>query len=551
MAGRLIQTTKSAYQYPLIFKQLWHTPRVQAPDQEIVYRDLRRFTYLQIEERIGRLASALSKAGVVPGDTVGVLEWDSHRFLEAFFAIPMMGAVLQTVNVRLSPEQIAYTIDHAGASTLLVNDEFVGLLEGLKSQLPKVKRLIVMSDRPAPQTGSLSFVGEYESLLAAAAPDYDFPDFDENTQATTFYTTGTTGLPKGVYYSHRQLVLHSICGLALFGMAEQQGRFSRDDVYMPITPMFHVHAWGFPWSATLAGVKQVYPGRYEPAMLVKLIKNEGVTFTHGVPTILQMLLDAAAKAECRSEGPQDGDRRFGLAEGAGQAGARRGHRYLRGLWDVGDRPACRCVPCSIEGSHRRSGRGGRVPRQGRYRRAAGGSAHRRPRHEQTCRTTASPPARSCCARHGSRRAISTIRKAPSNSGPAVICIPATSPWSTPNGYVHITDRIKDVIKTGGEWVSSLQIEDLISQCAGVAEAAVIGVKDDKWGERPLALVVKRASDANGVSDAVIKNHLKVFADKGIISKYGIPEKILFIDSIPKTSVGKINKKELRERYGDM
>jgi len=296
MVGRLIQTTKSAYQYPLIFKQLWHTPRVQAPDQEVVYRDLKRFTYLQIKERIGRLASALSKAGVVPGDTVGVLDWDSHRFLEAFFAIPMMGAVLQTVNVRLSPEQIAYTIDHAGASTLLVNDEFIGLLEGLKAQLPKVKRLIVMSDRSAPVTGSLSFIGEYESLLAAATPDYDFPDFDENTQATTFYTTGTTGLPKGVYYSHRQLVLHSICGLALFGMAGTQGRFSRDDVYMPITPMFHVHAWGFPWSATLAGVKQVYPGRYEPAMLVKLIKSEGVTFTHGVPTILQMLLDAAAKA---------------------------------------------------------------------------------------------------------------------------------------------------------------------------------------------------------------------------------------------------------------
>ena len=302
MVGRLIQTTTSAYQYPLIFKQLWHTPRVQAPDQEIVYRDLKRFTYLQIRERIGRLASALSKAGVVPGDTVGVLDWDSHRFLEAFFAIPMMGAVLQTVNVRLSPEQIAYTIDHAGASTLLVNDEFVGLLEGMKSQLPNVKRLIVMSDRPAPQTGSLSFVGEYESLLAAAAPDYDFPDFDENTQATTFYTTGTTGLPKGVYYSHRQLVLHSICGLALFGMAGTQGRFSRDDVYMPITPMFHVHAWGFPWSATLAGVKQVYPGRYEPAMLVKLIKSEGVTFTHGVPTILQMLLDAAAAANVDLEG---------------------------------------------------------------------------------------------------------------------------------------------------------------------------------------------------------------------------------------------------------
>src|SRR5258705_6917713 len=289
MVGRLIQTAKSAYQYPLIFKQLWHTPSVQSPDQEIVYRDLKRFTYRQIRERIGRLASALSKAGVVPGDTVGVLDWDSHRLREAFFAIPMMGAVLQTVNVRLSPEQIAYTIDHAGASTLLVNDEFVGLLEGLKAQLPKIKRLIVMSDRPAPQTGSLSFVGEYESLLAAASPDYDFPDFDEDTRATTFYTTGTTGLPKGVYYSHRQLVLHSLAVAQAMAFAPHASLGS-GDVYMPITPMFHVHAWGFPFVATMLGLKQVYPGRYVPEMLLALIAKEGVTFSHCVPTILQMML---------------------------------------------------------------------------------------------------------------------------------------------------------------------------------------------------------------------------------------------------------------------
>src|SRR5271167_3329733 len=228
VTGRLIQAASSAYQFPLLFKHIWNTPLLQARDQEVVYRDAKRFTYAEIWERINRLASALAAIGVQPGDTVGVLDWDSNRFLEAFFAIPMMGAVLQTVNVRLSPEQIAYTINHAKSSTLLVSDEFVGLLEGLRSQLPNVERLVVMSDRPSPQTGDLLFVGEYEALLAAASPDYDFPDFDENTQATTFYTTGTTGLPKGVYYSHRQLVLHSICGLALFGIAGQQGRFSRD-----------------------------------------------------------------------------------------------------------------------------------------------------------------------------------------------------------------------------------------------------------------------------------------------------------------------------------
>ena len=236
------------------------------------------------------------KIGVRPGDSVGVLDWDSNRFLEAFFAIPMMGVVLQTVNVRLSPEQIAYTIDHAGSSTLLVNDEFVDLVQSILPQLSKVKRLVVLTDRKAPATGKLEFVGEYEELLGAASPDFEFNDFDENVQATTFYTTGTTGLPKGVYYSHRQLVLHAMAELAVFGLAAKQGSFHRDDVYMPITPMFHVHAWGFPWAATLAGVKQVYPGRYDPALLIKLIKTEGVTFTHGVPTILQMLLDAAAKA---------------------------------------------------------------------------------------------------------------------------------------------------------------------------------------------------------------------------------------------------------------
>ena len=262
MNERKIPVTPSAYSYPLLIKQLLHTPLMQAAQQEIVYRDLKRLTYAELRARIGRLGSALAKIGVRPGDRVGVLDWDSNRFLEAFFTIPMMGVVMQTVNVRLSPEQVAYTIDHAGSSTLLVNDEFLDLVESILPKLPKVKQLVVLSDRKEPVTGKLQFVGEYEELLAAS-PDFAFPDFDENAQATTFYTTGTTGLPKGVYYSHRQLVLHALAELAVFGLAAKQGHFHRDDVYMPITPMFHVHAWGFPWAATLAGVKQVYPGRYD------------------------------------------------------------------------------------------------------------------------------------------------------------------------------------------------------------------------------------------------------------------------------------------------
>jgi acyl-CoA synthetase (AMP-forming)/AMP-acid ligase II len=550
MVGRLIQVAKSAYQYPLIFKQLWHTPLLQSPDQEIVYRDRARLTYRQIGERIGRLASALSKLGVEAGDTVGVLDWDSNRFLEAFFAIPMMGAVLQTVNVRLSPEQIAYTINHAGASTLLVNDDFVGLLEDLKPRLPKVKTLVVMSDRPAPETGSLTFAGEYEDLLGAASPDYDFPDFDENTQATTFYTTGTTGLPKGVYYSHRQLVLHALCELAFFGLASQQGRFSRDDVYMPITPMFHVHAWGFPWAATLAGVKQVYPGRYDPAMLLKLIKSEGVTFTHGVPTILQMLLAAAAAAKTDLTGLKMVIGGSALPKALAKQALAAGIDIFAGygMSETGPIAAVAHVKSrDLSGD---------------------------PDQEVEFRTKAG-----MAAPLVNLRIVDEDMNDVPHDGKSAGEIVLRSPWLTqgyfdnpegseqlwaggylhtndiavvsPGGYVHITDRLKDVIKTGGEWVSSLQIEDLITQCPGVAEAAVIGVKDDRWGERPLALVVEDPTGTGGVTEVVVKDHLKVFADKGVISKYGIPEKVLFINSLPKTSVGKIDKKVLREKYGDM
>ena len=175
MAGRLIGAARAAYQYPLLIKQLLHAPLVQSPDQQIVYRDLKRLTYAELRDRIGRLANCLKMLGVRPGDTVGVMDWDSNRFLEAFFAIPMMGAILQTVNVRLSPEQIIYTINHAGASVLLVNDEFVGLLQSIKSELNNVRTFVVLTDRVEPAEGDIAFAGEYEDLLAAASPDYDFP----------------------------------------------------------------------------------------------------------------------------------------------------------------------------------------------------------------------------------------------------------------------------------------------------------------------------------------------------------------------------------------
>jgi fatty-acyl-CoA synthase len=549
MSGRMIDVARSAYTYPLLIKQLLHTPLLQSPDQEIVYRDLRRLTYADLRDRIGRLASSLAKIGVCPGDTVGVLDWDSNRFLEAFFAIPMMGAVLQTVNVRLSPEQITYTITHAGSSVLLVNDEFVELVQSILPQLPNVKKLVVLSDRKAPTTGNLPFVGEYEELLGAASPNYDFPDFDENTQATTFYTTGTTGLPKGVYYSHRQLVLHAMAELAFLGTAGKQGRFHRDDVYMPITPMFHVHAWGFPWAATLAGVKQVYPGRYEPALLLKLIKTEGVTFTHCVPTILQMVLGAAASANVDLAGLKMVIGGSALPKALAKQALARGIDIYAGygMSETGPLLTLAQVKSSeLTGD---------------------------PDQEVEIRTKAG---RSCPL--VDLRIVDPDMKEMPHDGKASGEIVARAPWltqgyfnnpeaseqlwsggylhtndigvMTPDGYVQITDRIKDVIKTGGEWVSSLELEDIITQRAGVAEVAVIGIKDARWGERPLALVVRDPKAQPPVSEDEVKAHVMTYCDKGVISKYGVPQKILFVDALARTSVGKINKKALREQYGD-
>jgi len=289
MSVKTIERAPAAYGYPLLIKTLLDNPVRQFPDQEIVYGDFKRQSYRETRERIGRLASGLTGLGVRPGDTVAVMDWDSHRYLECFFAVPMLGAVLHTINIRLSPEQILYTINHAEDDVVLVNTEFLPILEAIRDRIEPVKKLVLLDDTGQTPATRLNIDAEYEDLLAAGDPDYRFPDFSEDARATTFYTTGTTGLPKGVYFSHRQLVLHTFGVLsALTGTG--QGRFNRNDVYLPITPMFHVHAWGVPYVATVLGVKQVYPGRYVPEHLLQLIQRENATFSHCVPTILQMLL---------------------------------------------------------------------------------------------------------------------------------------------------------------------------------------------------------------------------------------------------------------------
>ncbi len=283
-------TATSAYSYPLIIRQLLHTTRTCGRGREIVYRDKLRHGYATFMERVHRIASGLARSGLAPGDTVAVMEWDSHRYLECFFAVPMMGAVLHTINVRLSPEQILYTINHADDGVILVHDDFAPILENVRHRIERDVHIVRLSDGDTEWPRGTSFDAEYEELVASGDPAHGFEDFDENIRATIFYTTGTTGAPKGVTFSHRKLVLHTLGFMAALAWNGGHARFHRDDVHMPITPMFHVHGWGIPYIATMMGVKQVYPGRYDPERLLHLIEREGVTFSHCVPTILHMLL---------------------------------------------------------------------------------------------------------------------------------------------------------------------------------------------------------------------------------------------------------------------
>ncbi len=544
MNDLLIERTSSAYTYPLLIKNLLAYPVVNNPDQEIVYRDQLRFDYRTLRERICRLANALTELGVKAGDTVAVMDWDSHRYLECFFAVPMIGAVLHTINVRLSPDQILYTIDHAEDDVILVHSDFLPILEAIKGRIDTVHDYVLLSDDQVTPETHVPLCGGYEALLANASTEFDFPDLDEHTRATTFYTTGTTGMPKGVYFSHRQLVLHTLGALAAIGTPKTQGRMHQQDVYMPITPMFHVHAWGLPYVATALGVKQVYPGRYAPEMLLNLIKQEDVTFSHCVPTILHMLL---SHPDVESV---DLSRWKVIIGGAAMppslclAALKLGIDIFTGY---GMSETCPVVALA------------HVPED----------QLDKPLEEQVeirCKTGRAIP---LVGMHIVDEEMNPVPADGESTGEIVL----RAPWLTQgylkdhhnseqlwrggylhtgdvanqetNGYFKITDRAKDVIKIAGEWVSSLELEDLIAQHATVREVAVIGMPDDKWGERPLALVVPGESEPN---EKELVSFVKSFVDSGRLTRHAMMLKVLLVDEIDKTSVGKIDKKLLRKKH---
>ncbi|MCF5743351.1 MULTISPECIES: fatty acid--CoA ligase [Pseudomonas syringae group] len=544
---RVLPPADGAYQYPLLIKRLLLSGSRYEKTREIVYRDSVRYTYATLNERICRLANALTAAGVKAGDTVGVMDWDSHRYLECMFAIPMIGAVIHTVNVRLSAEQIAYTINHADDRLLLINSEFVGLYQAMSGHLSTVEKTLLLTDQPEKTAELPNLIGEYEALLAAASPTYEFEDFDEHSVATTFYTTGTAGNPKGVYFTHRQLVLHTLGVATIMGCIDSTRLLGTDDVYMPITPMFHVHAWGIPYAATMLGLKQVYPGRYEPELLVELWRREKVTFSHCVPTILQMLLNAKSA--------QDVD--FG-----GWKIVIGGSSLNRSLYQ-----AAKAKGIQLTAAYGMSETGPLISVAHINEELKAGSED----EQITYRIKAGVPGMLVDAAIIDQQG-NFLPADGETQGELVL----RAPWLTESyfrepekgaelwaggwlrtgdvatldgmGFIDIRDRIKDVIKTGGEWISSLELEDLCSRHPAVREVAVVGIADPQWGERPFALLVIR--DGHQLDAKGLKEHLKPFVEQGHINKWAIPGQIALVTEIPKTSVGKLDKKRMRLDIAD-
>ena len=544
MNTKILPPTSSAYHYPLLIKSLLSTPLIYAPEQQILYRDRGGYSYREFGRRICRLAHALGRLGIKPGDTVAVMDWDSPRYLECYFAVPMIGAVLHTVNIRLSSEQLLYTINHAEDDLLLIHHDFLPMLEAIRDKLTTVKKIVLLrDDDTVPPFGD----GEYEQLLANESKNYDFPDFDENSVATTFYTTGTTGLPKGVYFTHRQLVLHTLGVLSTICANDSAARVSASDVYMPITPMFHVHAWGMPYLATMLGCKQVYPGRYEPGMLLKLAATEKVSFSHCVPTILHMLLSHPSCAEYDLTGWKVIIGGSALPRGLCKQALAHGINIYTGY---GMSETCPVLTLAL---------------------FKPGMEELPPEDQLTIRCRTGLPISNVQLQLFDPEGRPVPRDGKS-TGEVVV----RAPWLTQGyfkdeeksrelwqggwlhtgdigyideqGYLQITDRLKDVIKTGGEWISSLELEDIISQHPAVSEVAVIGVRDAKWGERPLALVVPKPGQEKTIDAEAILETIRKKVSDGTLPKYGIPERVVIVEQIAKTSVGKINKKQMRRDF---
>ena len=531
--------------YPLLIPRILERARLMYPQKEIVTRvgeGAHRYTYRELAGRVNRLANALSALGVGAGDRVGTFAWNTYRHLEAYFAAPTMGAVLHTINIRLNPDDLTYIINHAGDKVLLVDPDLAPIIEALAPGLESVERFIILTD-DRELTTSLPAALSYEELLARASDQFIPVELDENAPAGLCYTSATTGRPKGVMYSHRGLFLHSMAECMADTLA-----FSEQDVVMAIVPMFHANCWGIPYSCTMVGASQVLPGaRPDPPAICRLIDQERVTFAAGVPTIWVGVLDYLERS-----------------------GERYDFSSLRQIISGGS-----AVPTSLIQAYRDKLGVNLVQAYGMTEATPLVSVNRR----KSNLAHLSPAEQLALSGKQGLLVPGLEMKLVDDKGAELAWdgrqrgeLLFRGPWIASeyyndprtldafidgwyhsgdiatvdqDGYIQIVDRVKDMVKSGGEWISSVDLESAIIAHPAVLEAAVIGIPHPTWQERPLACVVPKAEYRGSLDQAQILDFLR---DK--FARWWLPDHVVFLEEIPKTSVGKFDKKALRERFKD-
>jgi len=515
------------------------------PDVEIVYRTAEgvgRYTFRDASARMERLASALEGLGVGRLDRVATLDWNTHWHYEAYFAVPMMGAVLHPINIRLAPAEIAYVMGQAEDKVAIVHADFLPLIEAVAPKVKSLEAVIVVDSESVPEKVGGVPAYHYEDLIRGAG-GYEWPEISEDQPAAMGYTSGTTGLPKGAYHSHKALVLHAMSGALHLSTVAADYRLSAEDTILHIVPMFHVYSWGLPYISTLIGMKQVYPNRLDPEVLLNLIKEEGVTFTAGVPTILYMLLSHPAAENMDFTGLTFVVGGSALPRGLAEAAMKKGMRVFVGYGMTETAPILTLA----------------LPP------AKTGVKLGDPRYLDYALRTGWP------VPLVDLRVVDPEMNPVPKDGKTMGEIVVRAPWVTPeyykapekteaawrggwfhtgdiavwfeDGSILIVDRDKDVIKSGGEWISSVRLEDAISRHPCVAQVAVIAAKHPKWQERPVAIIVPKPGCEDKITTEEIRRFLmENFVEKGEIPKWWLPDKVVVAEDLPKTSVGKINKR---------
>jgi fatty-acyl-CoA synthase len=530
-------------QTPLLLSSFVKRAEQFFPDKLIISRTgedkIHRIPYSEFAKRTRKLADALTKLGMKHGTKVGSFGWNHHRHLEAYFGVPCTGAILHMINIRLSPEHIAYVINHAEDEILLVDDNLFPHLQQLAPLLKTVKHYVIMGDsKDIPET-TLENVHAYEALLEAASDTFEFPeDLDENTPAGMCYTSATTGNPKGVVYTHRGLVLHSYA----LGLADAMGMSERD-VTLAIVPMFHANAWGMPFAAVFFGTTQVLPGPgFNPALILDLVETEKVTITAGVPTIWLAVLNELEK------NPRNISSLRAIVSG-GSASPKGLIRAFEEKYKVpfivgyGLTETSPLVSLSVftskmenysmdEKINIRALQGLTMP--GLEVRIVNEEGEV-PWDGKTMGELTIKGPWIASEYYKDERSASAFKDGWLYTGDIAVM--------TEDGYLKLMDRTADLIKSGGEWISSVDLENALMTHEAVFEAAVIAVPHEKWLERPLACVVLHEGKT---PDEAMKQELLSYME-GQFAKWWVPDDVVFLNEIPKTSVGKFLKRALREK----